>query len=152
MPLPHIRFLADNQRIVSLICAYPDIRSSVLLGLKVVYRLCYRAMGVLKDGRSITGYRIRIINNDYKARKRLQSDQARIVEFHKSYSRRVDLATHNTLFLPSLGNWCKKYGTDPVIEKLESISAYVRKADGKKKINYMQTAVYSEFEKKEAEQ
>ena len=106
------------------------------------------AVGVLKEGRSITGYRIRIINNDYQIQQRLKSDQARIDEFCESFARRVDLSSSNTLFLPSLRNWCKKYGTNAVIEKLESISGYIRKAASSKKLNYMQKALYGEFEEK----
>ncbi len=73
-------------------------------------------------------------------------EQARIQEFCEAYRRRVELPARNHLFLPSLRNWCTKYGTNEVIEKLESISGYVRKAQPNAKINYMQTAIYKAFD------
>jgi len=105
------------------------------------------AIGVLKDGRTITGYRIRIINKSYKASLLKENEEERIKNFSRRICEKVEL--NNPLFHPTLKTWCNKYGTDNVFEKLNSISGYVKKARPNKKLNYMQRAVYQEFEKKE---
>ena len=108
-----------------------------------------KEIGVLKDGRQITGYRIRIINRSYKVEKQKEREEENIKLFHDKFVEKIGL--RNPLFYPTLRNWCKKYGAEPVMDKLNSIAGYVKKAQASKKINYMQRAIYQEFEKKEGD-
>ena len=104
-----------------------------------------QAIGVLKNGRIITGYRVQIINTKTKTISQSQSEK--IEAFVKSYMNRVGINPRDTLSKMSIRNWCIKYGSDKVIEKLSAISGYVKKS--KKPLDYMQKALVKEFEKKE---
>ena len=101
-----------------------------------------KAIGVIKNGRIITGYRIRIINT----RSVSKSDIEKTGAFIKSYLTRVGISHKNTLAIASINNWCAKYGLDNVIEKLNKTSGWVKKSN--KKLDYMQTVLVKEFDKK----
>ncbi len=102
--------------------------------------------GVLKDGRVITGYRIEIINRKAKGGVSKSQDK-KIKAFVLSYMDKVGLNKRDTIAMASLRNWCIKYGTDRVVEKLNRVSGYVKKS--KKKLDYIQKVLVAEFERKE---
>lgn len=100
-------------------------------------------IGVLKNGRVITGYRIRIIHKNSKVLSDKQDD--RMNSFIVNYANRVGISKRDTLAIMSLRNWCIKYGTSKVIEKLNAVSGYVKKSN--RKLDYIQKVLVAEFEK-----
>jgi hypothetical protein len=101
-------------------------------------------IGVIKKGRSITGYRIRIINKNKMPLLESREDKAN--NFVINYAARVGINKRDTLALTAIRNWCLKYGPDRTIEKLDSVSGYVTKS--KKKLEYIQKVLMEEFESK----
>ena len=101
-------------------------------------------IGVLKNGRIITGYRVKIIN--HKTKTISQSQEQKILLFVDNFMKRVGINKRDGLARMSLRNWCMKYGTDQVIDKLNGVTGYIKKS--KKKLDYIQKVLVKEFEKK----
>ena len=103
-------------------------------------------IGVLKSGRVISGYRIRIINNKVKSIS--QSEEKQIDKFIESYLFRIGIHKKDTLARGAIRNWCIKYGAERVIEKLDGVSGYVKKSN--KKLDYIQKVLTKEFDQIES--
>lgn len=103
-------------------------------------------VGQLKNGRKVTGYRIKII--DRKARAKTQTqNEGYIKNFVESYFDYVGISQKDMIAKKSISNYCDQYGTEEVIQKLVQIKGYVRD-HAKKKASYTIKALEKEFNPK----
>lgn len=103
-------------------------------------------VGQLKNGRKVTGYRIKIIDRKQRAKTMAQQEQY-IKHFVESYFDYVGISQKDMITKKNITNYCEKHGTEEVIQKLVKIKGYV-KDHAKKKASYTIMALEKEFNRR----